>query len=226
MKPKVSIVMPTKRKRFLQETLDSIMAQTLQDFELIILDGDNVFDGSDDSRIIHVDIKKMGMGYHEGINYGTDIARTDIIMFSCDDDIDLPHKAQTAYDAITNGADIFYASFERINEQGEFMETITAPPFDIDGLIVGRYTIALHSGGYRKSVSPEWRKDLFYLGDYAFFLDAHRSGLKIVSQLEPTIKIRSWSGQLCSPGSEEKTKAVSAENKKICELYNLPVFNR
>jgi len=92
MKPRVSIIVPLYNKvTEVQRAIDSIFAQTIQDFELIIVDGGST-DGSldiikkyeSDSRyhLIHQVSKGLPAGRNEGIAG----ARTDLIAFLDADD--------------------------------------------------------------------------------------------------------------------------------------------
>lgn len=93
MSPKVSIIITTyNRQELLKETIDSILAQTFLDFELIIIDNYSKFDflgfikHFDDTRI------KAFQNNNDGLiainrNFGISLARGKYIAFCDDDDL-------------------------------------------------------------------------------------------------------------------------------------------
>lgn len=92
--PKVSVVVPVYNvEKYLQQCLDSILAQTFQDFELILVN-----DGSDDKsgeicekyakhekriRVFH----QKNQGQSTARNIGVSLSRTDWILFVDSDDV-------------------------------------------------------------------------------------------------------------------------------------------
>lgn len=101
MNPRVSILMPAYNAApYLREAVDSIMGQSFQDFELIVLD-DASTDGSvsilnsySDSRIVRYTSNK-NIGLANILNIGIDMARGEYIARMDADDISLPTRLQT-----------------------------------------------------------------------------------------------------------------------------------
>lgn len=95
----VSIIIPVyNAEKYLARCIDSILNQTFQDFELILID-DKSTDSSkaickqyieDDSRILFVENEK-NMGVSATRNKGIDLARGKFIMFCDNDDIVSPY---------------------------------------------------------------------------------------------------------------------------------------
>ena len=96
--PRVSAIIPTyNRKAFVLEAIESVLAQTYKDYELIVVD-----DGSDDGtaealkqygeRIRYV-YQRHG-GVSTGRNRGLELARGEFIAFLDSDDLWLPKKLQ------------------------------------------------------------------------------------------------------------------------------------
>lgn len=114
---KVSIVIPVCNvEKYLRECLDSVLAQTLQDIEVICVD-----DGSTDSsgRIldeyaaldqrIHV-IHKRNEGYGKAMNVGISAATADYVGIVESDDLIVPQMYQCLYDvAKTQNVDVVKA---------------------------------------------------------------------------------------------------------------------
>ena len=120
--PTISIIVPVyKVEKYLQKCIDSILAQTFRDFELILVD-----DGSPDNcpalcdaaaqkdariRVIH---QKNG-GLSAARNAGLDIARGEWIGFVDSDDAIEPEMYKTLYDiAVQENADVVVCNFRLV----------------------------------------------------------------------------------------------------------------
>lgn len=140
--PLLSIVVPVyKVERFLEKCVESILAQTLTDFELILVD-----DGSPDScpemcdrfagqdsriRVIH----QQNKGLSGARNAGIDIATGTYIGFADSDDYIAPDMYEKLLDAIRREqAQIAVCNFQLVDEHGNFLDTTQ------DRLVPGTYT--------------------------------------------------------------------------------------
>ena len=125
-KPLLSIIVPVyKVENYLQKCIDSILAQTLTDFELILVE-----DGSPDGcpalcdaaaakdarvRVIH---QKNG-GLSAARNAGLDAARGEWIGFVDSDDYIAPEMYEALYQAVqSTGADLALCDYAEVNEAG------------------------------------------------------------------------------------------------------------
>jgi len=108
--PQVSIIIPTyNRQQFLNEALDSVLSQSFQDFELIVVD-----DGSTDetatmldnyrSRIIY--LKQENSGPSAARNAGIKRAGGTYLAFLDADDLWLKHKLRTQMDIVNANPEI------------------------------------------------------------------------------------------------------------------------
>ena len=103
--PKVSVVIPTyNRQDFVREAIASVLAQTCQDFELIVVD-----DGSaDDTRAVVQEFSAIAPGIryifqpNQGVsaarNTGVGLSRGAFVAFLDSDDLWQPHKLQSQLD--------------------------------------------------------------------------------------------------------------------------------
>ncbi|MCM1292335.1 MAG: glycosyltransferase [Bacteroides sp.] len=124
--PRISIIVPVYNvERYLRECVDSILCQTMADFELIMVD-----DGSSDSspaicdeyaardprvRVIH----QANAGVSAARNAGLDAARGEWISFvDADDWIEPEMLEELLSQAEREGADIAYCDFNFIYEDG------------------------------------------------------------------------------------------------------------
>ena len=121
--PKISVVMPVwNGEKHLRESVDSILAQTFGDFELVVVD-----DGSTDStpailssyrdpriRIIRLD----HLGLVEALRYGIAQAQAEWIARQDADDISHPARLQKQWNAIVRrpGAVFSYTGVRMIGE--------------------------------------------------------------------------------------------------------------
>ncbi len=96
--PSVSVIIPTyNRKELVPRAVDSILAQTVQDFEIIIVD-DGSTDGTEteikrrysDTRIRYDRLEKNS-GVHAARNRGLDLAQGEYVVLLDSDDELLPH---------------------------------------------------------------------------------------------------------------------------------------
>jgi glycosyltransferase involved in cell wall biosynthesis len=115
MKPVISVVLTTyNRPQLLQRAIDSVLAQTFKDWELIIVDDHsdqapqiNIPDGED--RIIPIRLP-WNTGFHvRPKNVGIMCSRGKYIAYLEDDNVFLPNHLQVLYDTITKTqADVVY----------------------------------------------------------------------------------------------------------------------
>ena len=106
----VSVIIPTKnRKEIISKSIDSVLAQTLQPFEIIVVD-----DGSNDGTkdFIHKKYPEVIVIRNEvsvkgavARNQGASFAKGEYIAFLDSDDYWLPHHLITQLTRLQNGAD-------------------------------------------------------------------------------------------------------------------------
>lgn len=112
MNPLVSIQMPVYKTAFyLREAVDSMLAQTFTDFELIVLNDcspDNaeaILDTYDDPRIVRYKGEK-NVGLSNVLNVGLEMARGKYVARMDSDDISLPERLQIQVDFLESHPDI------------------------------------------------------------------------------------------------------------------------
>lgn len=129
MQPLVSIVMPVyNTERYLPEAVRSVLAQTFQNWELLVLsdespgDARSVMAGFDDPRIRFLEHKNGGPAFTR--NRGMRESRGEFIAFLDSDDVWLPEKLdkQLALFQQNPDAGVVYSQRETIDEQGRILE--------------------------------------------------------------------------------------------------------
>ncbi|MEA2874631.1 MAG: hypothetical protein QOH67_4933 [Hyphomicrobiales bacterium] len=129
--PKVSIVTPTycrNAEGLLAKCLDSAMAQTFADFELIVID-DGSSDGSEftirdaafrDDRIVYLRHDRNSGLPAIRTNEGIVRARGEAVVFLFDDNVFDPDFIETAWNALeASGADVVHANVHMFAKEGK-----------------------------------------------------------------------------------------------------------
>ena len=157
--PKISIIVPVYNvERYLRQCIDSILAQTYTDFELLLID-----DGSPDNsgticdeyaqkdpriRVFH----KPNGGVSTARNMGIDNAKGEYISFIDADDELYPNAYETMMKYINDDIDIVFAGFEKYDEQGKLIYSVDknyAAKLDADSLITTMFRpIILYYQGF------------------------------------------------------------------------------
>ena len=96
--PMISVVMPTfNGEKFIKEAIESILNQTFNDFEFIIVnDGsidntEKIIQSFSDKRIVYVK-KEQNSGISDTLNLGISLAKGKYIARMDDDDISIPNR--------------------------------------------------------------------------------------------------------------------------------------
>jgi glycosyltransferase involved in cell wall biosynthesis len=131
-KPLVTVLMPVyNAEKYLREAIDSILNQTLTNFEFLIVD-----DGSKDSSIdiinsyndprIKLVRNESNLGISKTLNRGIELASAELIARMDADDISYPVRLQKQYDYFTKTsrtAHYFLAWAKMITENNEHIRT-------------------------------------------------------------------------------------------------------
>jgi len=166
--PKVSVIMPTyNRAETLPDALESLLAQTYLDFEVIVVD-----DGSTDntravveeyckkdSRIIYYyqENKERSAARNQGIR----LSRGEYIAFLDSDDVYLPEKLekQVAILDSVRDSDFVYCYYKLMDRTGNPVESGDSPAYALSGNIYPE--ILRFTGVNIKTPSVMVRKKLF-----------------------------------------------------------------
>jgi glycosyltransferase involved in cell wall biosynthesis len=202
----VSICIPTyNRKEYLRETIDSILAQTYKDFEIVIVD-----DGSTDGTEEMIRKLDFPITYYWQPNSGDaaarnkliELARGKYVSFIDSDDLLMPDAIERMIKIMEaeNGEVIVYGSYYRIDEQGNIYGRCKRRLYS--GSITEHLfkTILVHACGSMFPAkilreSPAFDKSLHICSDYDLWL---RLSIKhrFIALPEPTFKRRRHSTNL------------------------------
>jgi len=127
----LTVLMPVyNAERFLREAIDSILAQSLQHFEFLIID-----DGSTDSRVeiirsytdsrIRFIQNEKNLGISATLNKGIELSKTELIARMEADDISYPNRLEKQYEYFLTHPDCALLSTwaREISETGETIKT-------------------------------------------------------------------------------------------------------
>jgi glycosyltransferase involved in cell wall biosynthesis len=133
--PKVTVLMTVYNgEKFVHEAINSILTQTLQDFEfLIINDGStdqtrNIISSYKDSRIILID-NDSNLGITRSLNRGLNLAQGEFIARLDSDDIAEPERLarQVSFLEANPNVTLVGSWYRTIDEQGNILEKHTLP---------------------------------------------------------------------------------------------------
>lgn len=223
--PQVSVLMPVyNTASFLREAMDSILSQTFEDFELIVLNdcspdnAEEVLDTYDDPRIVRYRGEK-NVGLSNVLNVGLDMARGKYIARMDSDDISMPNRLQVQVDymeahpevdLISVGMQLFGAKEEVwIREQDPEKVKINAL----------FHSPILHASSVWRKESFErhglrFRQEMVPAEDYDLWTRALVKGLKLVNLPEILYKYRIHPSQVTL-----QTDKTSAKSREVQQQY-------
>ena len=220
MAPLVSILMPVfKTAPYLREAMDSMLAQTFKDFELIVLDdcspdnAEEILDAYDDPRIVRYKGEK-NVGLSNVLNVGIGMARGKYIARMDSDDNSLPQRLQVQVEYLETHSDIDLVSVGmRLfgAKEATWIRELNPEKVKIEAMF---HSPVLHA-------SSVWRKDAFEkqglrfrqemvpAEDYDLWVRAMLRGLKLVNLPEVLYEYRIHDAQATL--QTDKTAAKSRE---------------
>lgn len=159
-RPKVSVVMSLyNSERYLKEAIDSVLSQTLTDFEFIIID-----DGSKDSSVSIVDsyhdsrihlIKQKNAGLAAALNKAISVAKSDCIARMDPDDICMADRLVTQYDYLQAHPEVVVLGSAAmcIDQEGQSLAAIIKAPIHQQGMLLVPESPCVHpSVMFRRAV--------------------------------------------------------------------------
>jgi len=127
---KVSVIIPTyNRAHLLTQAIDSVLAQTFKDFELIVVDNyssdntESVIKSYDDRRIRYFKNQNNGL-VSVNRNYGIQKSRGEYIAFLDDDDLWLPEKLEKQVKLLDSNKELglVYSDIHIIGSNGNLLK--------------------------------------------------------------------------------------------------------
>ena len=228
--PRVSILMPVYNVApYLREAMDSILTQTFQDFELIVLDDcspDNsseILDTYTDERIVRYRGEK-NMGLSNVLNVGMAMARGELIARMDSDDISTPERlaTQVAYldahpevDLCSCGMELFGA------KQETWVREANVEDVKITALF---HSPILHASSVWRRASFErmglrFLQEMVPAEDYDMWTRAMAAGLKLVNIPEVMYHYRIHPSQATTQTDKTARKDREVKSNYLRMLY-------
>jgi len=228
MIPKVTVLMSVYNgARFLREAVDSILAQTMPDFEFLIID-----DGSTDETLsilasyhdprIRI-VRQENQGLAAALNRGLQMASAELVARMDADDIALPDRLATqlaAYERLGH-PDVLGGAVEVISEAGASLKVVRFPQSHeaiVHNLVHGGAAFAHPTVLYkRQAVLQRGGYDTFFCTsteDYDLWLQM--SGNSCYANL-PQVVLRL---RLNSSGMESRRAAATATTRSSSAWYH------
>lgn len=198
---KVSVIVPCyNQAQYLPETLDSVLVQTHQNWECIIVN-DGSTDNTEeialkyceqDERFVY--LPKQNGGLSSARNAGLDIAKGEYVQFLDSDDILLPNKLECQVRMMemekTDVCVCHHSMFTtNINETWENKFSQSVYDLTYQGFLYNwgeSFVIAIHSGLFRKSFLDEYKlrfdENVRALEDWLFWISVVRNGGTFVEE--------------------------------------------
>ena len=137
--PLVSIIIPTyDRTDFLKLTIESVINQTYENIEIIVIDDGTPHDGNlllcqTFEKVKYIKIENSG-GPAKPRNVGINLAKGKYAAFIDDDDLWLPHKIETQVNILEQNPEfgLVHSCCQVINENGVIQAQIAGRPGSID----------------------------------------------------------------------------------------------
>lgn len=228
MNPLVSVIMSVHNgERFLRKSIESILSQTLSDFEFIIIDdgstdrsGEIVDEyAASDARIValHREQKGLTKSLNEALNSarGKYIARQDA------DDISLPRRLQTMVDFLDANPSIAVAGAwcGQIDEAGNEMWPLRFPP-DHDRIcwwMIGATSIIHPTAVMRHDCVKQfgvYDESYIYAQDHELWTRWIRLGARLANVPEILVKYRRSDSQVSNKYNIKQTESSAESTTK------------
>lgn len=178
MRSSVSFVLPAYKREFLAEAIHSILSQTYQDFQLIIVNDASPYNlyeivsQFNDSRIFYYENSQNlgGVNLTDSWNHALAYSDTDYVILASDDDVYDSRYLQSMMDLADRypDCDLFHCRLRYIDELGNF-KFYSTPALEYESCVDFIYQRLFYS---RKQAAPEFmfrRSALLAIGGFVSF---------------------------------------------------------
>lgn len=175
----ISVVLPVYNgEKYLRESIESVIAQTYQNWELLILDDCSTDNSADiaiefakrDSRILYYK-NEMNLRLPRNLNKGFSLAKGNFLTWTSDDNRFKPEALKKMHQAlVSNKAQFVFASCRIIDAQGKEIEYIIVNDLS-KKCLVGRNPVGACFMYTRKAYEQigEYNPDLLFVEDFDYW---------------------------------------------------------
>lgn len=233
-KPLVSIITPVfNGKLYLEQTIQSVLGQTYDNIEYIVIDGGSK-DGS--LKIIEkyaaqIDYwqSEPDAGMYEAINKGLKIATGDILAYLNSDDLYYPDSIKNAVEYFKKypQADLIYGNCDFINLNGKFLYHYYYPKFKLKSFVaMNTSTIPQQTTFWRRRIHEKvgyFDAQLKMCGDFDFYAKAGKC-CKIEHTKKILAQFRIHQTSLTSKQAYRNTGEVALIHKRYLNIRGIPLL--
>ncbi len=229
--PLVSVITPAyNAERFIGETIESVLAQTYTNWEMIIVDDCSTdrtveivqayMEKDDRIKLFQLE-KNSGAGVAR--NRAMDEAKGRFIAFLDSDDLWLPEKLSRQIPfMLDNGLAFTFTKYERISEDGQESKGVTEAPATVHyedlmkHCVIGCLTVVLD----RSKIGEQRMLEIRTRQDYAFWLSLTRQGFIAYGLPEVLARYRLVENSI----SSNKVKAARQNWQLYYEIEDQPLW--
>ncbi|MGV8056678.1 MAG: glycosyltransferase family 2 protein [Smithellaceae bacterium] len=231
MNPLISVIMPVYNgERFIREAIDSVLNQTYQNFEFIIVNDASVdstqqiINSYHDKRIVSLNLT-WNQGVSNARNMGVDLSKGEFIAFADADDLYDLNRLQTQLDFLTKNPtiDVCGSYFVVLENSQEIL--IKHPLTDQEikehfftENCIGQPSVMGKSGVFKKF---RYNSTIKVSGDYDLWTRMATGGVVFANVPHPLMKYRLHPAQI----SKTKSTLLHITSKTICANYSLTYLN-
>lgn len=206
--PRVSVIIPVYNgERFIRQAIQSVLDQTVQDFEIIVVD-DASTDGTATvipeafehhmARTIRYLRNDRNRERAFSRNRGVDEASGDFIFFLDADDAWAPTYMENVLDVFAGGDNDIVYTFQRtfIDERGVVLRVSRKPLANDTGSLIFSSAVGYPTAtAFKRQSFPRYRDRYIPREDWEVFLRAYIDGLRVSVLDTDLIRVRSHSGR-------------------------------
>jgi glycosyltransferase involved in cell wall biosynthesis len=179
--PDVTVLLPVRNgERDLREAIESVLAQTFRDFELVVVDDGSTDESADLVGTIHDErvrlVRQKPLGLVEALRRGLAEARGELVARMDADDVSLPTRLERQVEVLRRDSrlGLVGCGFEAIDEDGRIVGSWLLPTEDdalrrrlllrnpfAHGSVVYRREAVERAGGYRSDYGANEDYDLW-----------------------------------------------------------------
>ena len=228
MNPRVSILMPVyKTAPYLREAMDSILKQTFEDFELIVLDdcspdnAEEVLDTYTDPRIVRYRGEK-NVGLSNVLNVGIERARGKYIARMDSDDLSMPERLHVQVDYLETHPEVDLVSVGmRLFGAKEDVWIREQDPEKVKINALFHSPVLHASSMWRKDrfeeIGLRFRQEMVPAEDYDLWARALVKGLTLVNLPVVLYQYRIHSNQATTQTDKTLAKCREVQQQYLCE---------
>ena len=217
----ISIIIPSYNSAtFISQTIESVLAQSYQDWEMIIVDdcsSDNSIDIIKNYTKKNSAIKLITLNKNCGVanarNVGLENAKGDYIAFLDSDDLWDKNKLQEQINfMVHNNIPLSYTSYIKIDEEGKVIGKVIAPEWvDYKKMLKSNYIACSSAIVKRDALYNLYFPPLRLRQDHAFWLSLLKKGIIAYGVNEPLLHYR------------VRKKSISS-NKAVAAYYQWKLY--